>query len=467
MKTNVSILLASILLISGCSLTPHLEVKLPELPKELVKSETNTSIDATWWNAYNDSTLNALIEEALINNDDYKIAISKLGEAEALLGLKEAERYPNVNLSSSVNRQKTSGESNQPYAKAIYNTYQLSGSAGYELDLWGKLKNLRDASYSEYQATAADRDTVRLSLIAGVVETYINIISFNRQISLYEEKVNLYQDEYAYREKQYRFGEIDPLTFEQARSQIADIRLALEGIKESKQLSENTLALLIGRTPKSMREKGFVIGNEFPKPLKIPLIIPSEVLQQRPDIRSAEEHLRAANANIGAAKAAYFPSISLTGNIGVESSQLGNLFQNSATFWGIGPSVSVPLLDFGRINNQVKNVEEQKETSKIQYVKTVKNAFKEVYDSLKKIEASQKKLSAQEEVLTSKQKVVEISNIRYNTGYVDYLNVIDAKNKLLDAEQNKIILQAQRIVNQITLYKALGGGWEKASLSAP
>ncbi len=463
MKTNTSIILASVLLISGCSMTPTLEVKSPELPKELIKSETNSSIDATWWNAYNDSTLNALIEEALTNNDDYKISISKLGEAEALLGLKEAERYPSINLGSSINRQKTSGESNQPNAKAIYNTYQLSGSVGYELDLWGKLKNLRDASYSEYQATAADRDTIRLSLVAGVVESYINIISFNRQISLYEEKAKLYQDEYAYREQQHRFGAIDPLTLEQAHSQLADIRLSLEEIKESKQLSENTLALLIGRSPKSMREKRFIIGKEFPKPLKIPSIIPSEILQQRPDIRSSEEHLRALNANIGVAKSAYFPSISLTGNLGVESSQLGNLFRNSATFWGIGPSISVPLLDFGRINNQVKNAEAQKNTSEIQYAKTVKNAFKEVYDALKKIEASEKKLSAQEEVSTSKQKVVDLSKIRYDAGYVDYLNVIDAKNKLLDAEQNKIILQAQMIVNQITLYKVLGGGWDISS----
>ncbi|MDD3596274.1 efflux transporter outer membrane subunit [Sulfuricurvum sp.] len=460
MQNNVSILLISILLISGCSLTPNLEMKSPELPTELIKSETNSSIDASWWNAYNDSLLNALIEEAIENNDDYKIAVSKLSEAEALLGLNESERYPSVSGGTSINRQKTSQEANQIAGQNIYDTYQVSASVKYEMDLWGKLKGLRDAAYSQYHATAADRDTVRLSLIANVAETYINLVAINQHLFLLEEKIKLYQDEFSYRRQQYRFGAIDFMTLEQARVQVIETKLLLEQYKESKELSENALALLIGRTPKSMIDKGFIVKKDFPKPLNIPTFLPSEILQQRPDIRSAEEHLRAINFNIGVARAAYFPSISLTGNIGVESSQLGNLFQNSANFWGIGPSVSVPIFDFGRIDKQIKNVEAQKETSEIVYAKTVKNAFNEIYDSLKKIEATQKKFDFQEEVLIANRKVAEFSNIRYSEGYVDYLNVIDAKNKLLSAEQNKIDLQAKMIINQITLYKALGGGWK-------
>ncbi|MDD2837932.1 MAG: TolC family protein, partial [Sulfuricurvum sp.] len=142
MQNNVSILLISILLISGCSLTPNLEMKSPELPTELIKSETNSSIDASWWNAYNDSLLNALIEEAIENNDDYKIAVSKLSEAEALLGLNESERYPSVSGGTSINRQKTSQEANQIAGQNIYDTYQVSASVKYEMDLWGKLKGL-------------------------------------------------------------------------------------------------------------------------------------------------------------------------------------------------------------------------------------------------------------------------------------------------------------------------------------
>lgn len=459
MKTKISIALLVIVLISGCSISTPLEVKPQELPDKLLPSKCNSSISAVWWKAYNDPVLNDLIEEALKGNDDYKVAISKLWEAEALLGLKNAERYPTLNLGTSINRQKTSSEINQDKGNTLSTTYQVSLGTGYEIDLWGKLKNLEYAAYSEYQATLADRDTVRISLIAAVAEAYVNLISINRQILVLEEKVKLYESELAYNEYQHRFGAVDAMTLEQSHGQVADVKLSLEQLKESKSLSENALALLVGRSPKSMQENGFLIGNQLPISLEIPSGIPSEILQQRPDIRSAEEHLRAAHANVDAAKAAYFPSISLTGNIGSESTNLGKSFQNSANFLNIGSFISMPIFDFGRIDNQIENLKAQKNTSELMYAKTVRNAFKEVFDSLKKIEILQKKLILQEEALSANRKVESLSTIRYNEGYVDYLNVIDAKNRLLSAEQNTIDLQMQMIIHQITLYKVFGGGW--------
>jgi len=461
LKTKIAIALFAIVLISGCSISTPLEVKPPELPDKLLPSKSNSSISAAWWKAYNDPVLNDLIEEALKNNDDYKVAISKLWEAEALLGLKKAERYPTLNLGSSINRQKTSSETNQANDNNTLSTttYQVSLGAGYEIDLWGRLKNLQNAAYSEYQATLADRDTVRISLIAAVAEGYVNLVSINRQICLLEEKVKLYDSELAYNEHQHRFGAIDAMTLEQSRGQVAEVKLSLEQLKETKSLSENALALLVGRSPKSMQENGFLIGNQLPKSVEIPGGIPSEIVQQRPDIRSAEEHLRAAHANVDAAKAAYFPSISLTGNIGSESTNFGKLFQNSANFLNIGSFVSIPIFDFGRIDNQIENLKAQKNTGELMYAKTVRNAFKEVFDSLKKIEVLQKKRILQEEALSANRKVESLSIIRYNEGYVDYLNVIDAKNRLLSVEQNTIDIQTQMLIHQITLYKAFGGGW--------
>jgi len=461
MKSNISILLAAALVISGCSFAPNLQIQVPELPVQ--RGENNTTaqiVTAEWWKRYQDPSLNALIEEALRNSDDLKLAVSNVNTAKALLGLSEAERYPTLNASASANRQKTSEESLTSMGGMIYNTYGLSATLGYEIDFWGKLKNRENAALSELTATQADRDTIRITLISSVAETYFNLVAIKQQIEITEQSVESFKEGYEYRLRQHRFGEIDALTLEQAHTLYANAKLTLEGLKESKALNENALSVLVGRTPKEMSEMGFVTVKELPKPLTIPAKIPSDLLQRRPDIRSAEELLRAANANIGVAKAAYFPSISLTGNIGLESSELNRLMKNSAGIWGIGPSLNVPLLDFGRIKNQVESTESKKETAQIQYAKSVKNAFKEVYDSLKKIESSNAKITAQEESRDAYVKLLSLSQMRYDAGYIDYLNVLDAKRGELDAQVNLVNLQAQMLANQITLYKALGGGWQ-------
>lgn len=444
----------------GCSFTPDLEIPVQELPKHLTESGASSEVDSTWWKQYNDPILSKLIDEALQNSDDLKSSVAKLAQAEAILGLSESNRYPTLNGTGAYSRQKTSGESVPSNGTMIYSSYRLSASAAYEVDLWERLKNLRDADFSKYRSTAADMDTVHLSLICSVAEAYINLISYNRQIALLEEKKSLYLIEYDYRKKQAQFGEIDPLTVEQAHSLYADADLSFEKLLESRKLAENALALLIGRSPKAIGDEGILVGTEFPKFLQLPSILPSEVLNRRPDIRSAEEMLRASNANIGAVKATYFPNISLTGNVGLESGQLGHLMQNSASFWGIGPSISVPLFDFGRIDNQVKSAEAQRDGYMIAYVKTVKNAFKEVYDSLQQIASSKRKIAAQNESKDAYAKVADLARIRYEAGYVDYLNLSVARVNLLNAQQNAITLNAEMFVNQINFYKAIGGGWK-------
>lgn len=462
MKINLSLLLVGVLMMSGCSLAPKLEIQPPELPSNQGDSNTTSNIvTAQWWKQYGDATLNDLIEEALYNSDDLKLAISNVNTAKALLGLREAERYPTLDASASANRQKTSKESfTSNYRSATYNTYGLSASVGYELDFWGKLKNQESIALSELLSTQANRDTVQITLVSSVAESYFNLIAIKRQIEITEQSLKTFREGYEYRLRQQHFGEIDALTVEQAHTLYANAKLSLESLKESKILTENVLAILIGRDPKGLIEKRFTVSTTLPKPLSISDTVPSDLLERRPDIRSAEEQLRAANANIGVAKAAYFPSISLTGSVGLESSDLNRLMQNSASVWGIGPSINLPLFDFGRIKNQVAGAESKKETAAIEYVKTVKNAFKEVYDSLKKIESGEAKIVAQKESANAYKKLSNLSEIRHNAGYVDYLNVLEAKRGELNADVNLVALQAQLLTNQITLYKALGGGWK-------
>jgi multidrug efflux system outer membrane protein len=460
MKSSLLLSLAVILLASGCSMAPKLEVKTPALPESTSEANTTVSIDAKWWEQFGDARLDALIEEALANNDDLKLAMSSVAQARASLGLSEAERYPSVNAAASAYRQKTSGESLSPFAGVIYNSFGLSASVAYEFDFWGKYKNAKEAAWSELLASEADRETVRITLVSSVAEFYFNLIALHEQIKVTDETVNAFRESYEYRSRQFDHGVIDALTLEEAHALYANAKLSLASLQEIEIVTESALAILLGHSPKAIFGDTIGVEAALPRPLVIPANMASDLLQQRPDIRSAQERLRAANAAIGVAKADYFPSISLTGTAGFQSTELSTLLRSSAGMWGFGPSLNVPLLDFGRIKNSVKIAEAQKDAALITYGKTVKNAFKEVYDILKKIEISQDKLIAQNEATEALEKVLVLTQKRFDSGYGTYLEVVTAKRALLTSRTNRIALNSELVINQVTLYKVLGGGWK-------
>lgn len=462
MRSSLYLIMALLFLTSGCSMAPKLDLQTPELPASLEDANATSKIDDKWWEAFGDARLNVLIEEALSNNDDLKLAISSVALARAALGLSEAERYPTLSAGGSAIRQKTSGESLSPFAGVRFDTFSLSASAAYEFDFWGRYKNAEEAAIAELLASEADRETVRISLISSVAELYFALVSLQRQIAVTEETLHAYKESYDYRLRQYAHEAIDALTLEQAHALYANAKLSLASLQETKVLSESALAILLGKSPQALFEERAEFEEALPRALQIPANLSSRLLEQRPDIRASQERLRAANALIGVAKADYFPSISLTGSAGLQSMELGNLLNSSAKTWSFGPSLSIPLFDFGRTKNRVKSAQEQKNSAMIGYGKTVKNAFKEVYDSLKKIEISQLKLRAQDEEKEALQQVFELSQKRFDSGYGTYLEVVEAKRGLLRSRVNMISLNAELIINQISLYKALGGGWRAA-----
>ncbi|MBU1643224.1 TolC family protein, partial [bacterium] len=245
MKSSLLLSLAVILLASGCSMAPKLEVKTPALPESISESNTTVSIDAKWWEQFGDTRLNALIEEALTNNDDLKLALSNVAQARASLGLSEAERYPTVNAAASAYRQKTSGESLSPFAGFIYNSFGLSASVAYEFDFWGKYKNGKEAAWSELLASEADKETVRITLVSSVAELYFNLISLQQQIKVTDETVNAFRESYEYRSRQYDHGVIDALTLEEAHALYANAKLSLASLQEIRVVTESALAILL------------------------------------------------------------------------------------------------------------------------------------------------------------------------------------------------------------------------------
>jgi multidrug efflux system outer membrane protein len=440
-------------------MAPKLEVTQPAVPARFSDVNATSPVALKWWEQFNDAHLNTLIAEALANNDDLKLAMSNVQLARATLGLSNAERYPTIDASASGYRQKTSGETLSPFSGVTYNSFDLSAGAAYEFDFWGKYSNMEASARAELLASEADMETVRITLISSVAELYFTLITLDRQIKVTAETLQAYKESYEYRMRQYDHGVIDALVLEQSHALYAGAKLKLSEQKESRTLTASALTVLVGRSPEAIFSENVNTAPALAMPLTIPAELTSNLLEQRPDIRAAEERLRAANATIGVAKAAYFPSISLTGTAGFSSTDLDNLLKSSARTWGFGPSLYVPIFDFGRIKSSVAIAEAQKDAAVVTYAKTVKNAFKEVYDALKKIESTREKLLAQAEETEALEKVLLHSQQRFDSGYGTYLDVVASKRALLTSRTNFIALNDALIINQITLYKALGGGW--------
>ncbi|MGB5157915.1 MAG: efflux transporter outer membrane subunit [Desulfobacterales bacterium] len=467
MKKKLCIsLIVAVMAIYGCSFAPKYSKPQISLPSEPASVTDNTStINTNWWENFGDENLNLLIEEALKNNDDLKLAVARIEEARSRLGFAKADRYPVINANGTASRQKTSAEVSFFGGAYINNYFSLSADVAYELDLWGKIKNRKEAALSALLSTKAGKDALQLSLISNVATVYFNLVSLGRQLQTTENILTSYKEIYEFRQKQYKHGVLDEMVVQQAKAQYDSVRILLENLKEQDAILKSTLSLLLGRTPKEIFDNLHNINHKLPEPIVVPAMLPSKLLESRPDIMQAEEYLKAANFQIGVAKAAYFPSISLTGTMGLESFELNKLLQSSAKMWGIGGNLLQPVIDFGRIKSNVKITEAQQKEAVIQYIMTVKTAFKEVYDALVKINTAGKKLSAQEEELKALERVLFLANKKYDVGVVDYLTVLDAQRGYLNASLNIIGYQTEVINNQVVLYKVLGGGWDKNSLS--
>ena len=459
MRNKIAIALISAIFLTGCSLEPKLSVPKMELPKYDNKT-VKTDINVDWWKQFNDPILNKLIDKALKNNDDLRIAAARIKQAQAQLGIKEANLYPNINSSGKRIRKQASKEV-YPYKRTTSSTYTLSGIVSYELDLWGKLRNEKKAALHQLLSSKATQETIKLSLISNVANTYFNLISINRQLKIAENTEKNYKETYEYRKKQYKYGQISEIVVSQAKAQYENAKLLVETLKNQKAVITSSLSVLIGESPKRIFESDMEFSKELPNPIKIPPALPSTVLENRPDIQAALENLKAKNALIGAAKAAYFPSISLTGILGFQSTELSDLLQRSAKFWSLDTNAAQTIFDFGRTKSNVKLTEAQKEEAVAQYKQAVRNAFKEVFDALNTLKSDTAKLKSQEELVNSLKKVLDLANKRFDTGYSDYLEVLDAQKSYLNARLNLEKLRTQVLADEVTLYKALGGGWKR------
>ena len=457
MRTKILLSIATLFL-TGCSFAPEMKTPKVELPTSAVQK--SVKIDTQWWKGFKDENLNLLIDEALKNNDDLKLAVVNLKRARALYGVSEASLYPEVDLGASATRQSKSTNAYPSSFGGTYNNFSLSASVAYELDFWGSVRNQDKANFASLLSSDAQKDALEISIVSDVASYYFNLVSLNEQENIAKESYKSYQASLHYKEMQKKNGVVDDLVVLQAKAQVASANTLLQTIEVSKIKAQNALVSLLGRNPKEIFENMLQASKRLPESMTIPSGLSASLLENRPDIKAAEETLRAKTSLVGVAKAAYFPSVTLTGNFGYQSQTLDKLVQSSSLVWGFGPSINMPLFDFGRISQAFKASKEDQKAAVISYEKAVKIAYKEVFESLETIKLSNLKRDASAQEVDAYKNALDMATKKFDHGTASYLDVLDAQKALLNAQLSLTDTKAQLLIADVTLYKALGGGWD-------
>lgn len=450
-------------LLSGCTLAPRYDRPAPPVSNSWPAGsrETTNSVasDIDWKEFFDDPRLQRLIELALANNRDLWTAALRVEQARAQYRIQRAELFPGAEGHATYTRQKFSGAVTTFNGGATLTTYTLDVGAAYELDLFGRVRSLKKEALEKYFATDEARKSVQIALVSEVATEYLTQLRLLQAKATANQTLKVVQSSYELIKSRFDVGAASDLELQTAQGQVQAVRVNSADFLQMLAESENALVVLIGQPlPKDLPE-----GKPFQQQhllADLPAEVPSEVLQRRPDILAAEHTLMAANADIGAARAAFFPRISLTGSGGTASAKLSDLFTGPSLIWTFSPQISIPIFDLGGSRGKLAVSKIEKRIQIANYEKAIQTAFKEVADALAIRAILDDKLKAQEILLSSQQKRFDLTNARYEQGVDSYVDVLLAQRDLYAAQQNLLQYQAARLLNAVTLYRSLGGGWK-------
>lgn len=451
--------LTTLFILAGCtSLEP--DYQRPESPVPQQFSLSRNSLvpaaagyqDTGWRIFFADPQAKLLIEEALQNNRDLRMAALKVQEARAQYNVTDADRYPQLNTSLAANyKGGLDGEN------ATTREYNAGLDASFELDFFGKLKNLSEADRQNFFASEEAQRAVHILLVSNVSQNYFNQRLAYEQLNIARETLKSYQQSYAFVEQQLITGSTNVLALEQARGLIESTRADIAKREGELAQANNALQLVVGKYNELPDDKH--VAQMDINPVKLPANLSSDILLQRPDIMEAEHALKAADANIGAARAAFFPSVSLTGGISGSSSDLSSLFSAGSGVWNFMPKIEIPIFNAGRNKANLTLAEVRQQQTVVSYEQKIQTAFKEVADALSLRETISKQIAAQLRYLDSLQITLQRARGLYSSGAVSYIEVIDAERALFSTQQSILDLKYSQQVNEINLFTALGGGW--------
>lgn len=423
----------------------------PETPEVV---EITPSVASTGWREfYDDEKLKSLIELGLANNKNLEQAMLAIKKAEAQYQITRSQSLPSVSATGGYGRSANNRVDANP--SGAYNVGL--GMASYELDFWGRVSSLKEQALQNYLATNAAKDSVQIGLIAGIAQSYINISYAKAQLILAESTVKSRERSLFITNKRFEAGIDSRSPSLQADSSLESARLAVMNAKTGLLKAQNALQLLLGSPiPEELMPEPAIVSIVSPKVLSTGL--PSELLYYRPDIIQAEHALKSAGANINVARAAFFPSIRLSGNLGLASSSLSDLFKAGSSSWSFGPSISLPIFDAGarRATYEVSQLDQQQKLAA--YEATIQTAFREVNDVLADRATLDEQLKVQYKLQANYQRTYDIAYATFRSGLSSYLNVLDAERSLFSAQQSILQMELQKVLSQIALYQVLGGG---------
>ncbi|HEY8993668.1 MAG TPA: efflux transporter outer membrane subunit [Lacunisphaera sp.] len=412
-----------------------------------------------WWKAYNDSALDDLMARALSANQTLAAAAARVEQARAAAGVARSNYLPSVGLNPSVNRARSSETTDNKFPVAETTTYRASLDASWELDLFGRVRRLNEGARAEVSASAADFENVRLALTAEVASSYFSLWAIDRETAIVSDGIALRRKALELVHSRRTNAAATDFDVARAEAELASTEADAAALANRRASLQNALAVLLGEAAPNF-ELSTLTARLSMVPA-IPAGLPSELLERRPDIASAESALAASNARIGVAKAAFFPAVSLTGSFGQASGDIDRLFNSDSRLWSIGPSLYLPIFQGGRNRANLARSRAAFDESVALFRQRVLVAFREVQDALTATQFLADQAAAQDRVVAAARRAGELAQTRYDAGYVNYFEVIDAQRTVLTAERASAQLSAQRLVNSVGLIKALGGGWER------
>lgn len=464
-QLSATLLVAGVL--SGCSLAPTYE--RPQAPVESsypADARGQAALDAAtlgWRQFFPDQRLQSLIAAALENNRDLRTAALNIEEARAQYNITRADMLPNLNATGSASRSRTPADQSITGAPYVSNAYQVGLSIpAFELDFFGRVRSLKDAALASYLATEEARQSAQISLVSQVAQAYLAERSYAEQLKLAQQTVESRQTNLGLAQKRFDVGASSALDLRLSETLIQSARTSAATLSRQRAQAENALTLLVGKKITDLPPAQDLSTENIVT--DIPAGLPSDLLTRRPDIRAAEQKLLAANANIGAARAAFFPRISLTGTFGTASSTLSGLFESGSGAWSFGPQLSLPIFDFGRNSANLDLAEVRKNMAVVTYEKTIQTAFREVADALVARGSLDEQIEAQEAFLKAQQERLNLTDLRYKNGIASSLDQLDAQRDLFSAQQALIQARQLRLNNAIDLYRSLGGGLNETTV---
>ena len=443
--------------LSACMVGPDYRRPDVDVPAgwRLGATEANAIANIAWWDQFQDPVLSDLVRTALANNKDLEIATAHVDQAVAQYGIVRSAQFPQVNGGVSAARERSSANAPLPGGRVV-NDYAVNLSASFELDVWGKLRRATESARASLLASEQGKGTVVLTVVTAAATSYIQLRALDRQLEIAQYTSQSLGEAARLQRVRFEEGAVPQSDYQQAESQYREAVARVPELEREIAQQENFISVLLGRNPGPIARGRNIDALSFPA---VPEGLPASLLERRPDIRQAEQNLIGANANIGVAKAAYFPDISLTALLGLESAQHSDLFKGPSRAWSVGAGLLQPIFNAGRISSQVAQAEALQRQALHAYEKSIISAFQDVENALIDRTKFGQVREEQAKNVEALRRFRDLADLRYHEGATIYLEVANAEQSLFNAELAYVATQAQLFQSYANLYKAMGGGW--------